>query len=186
MSVRIKDIDHGMKATLRRISDKANYVDVGLQSDEEETLLKIAGANEFGATINHPGGTPYGYQTKNDAKAGKVKFLKKGSGFMVLGETKPHKIVIPERSFIRSTVDDNEEKYFRSLNRVMGRIIDGTLNKFQALSFVGQLVEADIKSKIINLDSPANAKSTVRKKGSDNPLVDTGLMGNSIRYVVQE
>jgi len=183
---RIKDIDKGMKATMRRIFDKAEHVDIGLQSDEEETLLKIAAAHEFGAEIDHPGGTPYGYKTEKDAQAGRVRFLKRGEGYMVLGETQPHVITIPERSFIRSTVDENEEKYFKSAQSIMGKIIDGQLDKFQALSLLGQLVEGDIKSQIINLDSPPNSAATIRKKGSDNPLVDTGLMGGSIRYAVHE
>jgi len=186
MAARIKDIDKGMKATLKRITDKANHVDIGLQSDEEETLLKIAAAHEFGAEINHPGGTAYGYKTQKDSEAGKVRFLKKGEGYAVLGTTTPHVIVIPERSYIRSTVDENEEKYNRAVQKVMGQIIDGYLDKFQALSLLGQLVEGDIKSKIINLDSPPNAASTIRKKGTDNPLVDKGFLGGAIRYAVVE
>ena len=185
-TVRIQDIDKGMEAAMKRIFDKADHVDIGLQPDEDETLLKIAAAHEFGAEIDHPGGTSYGYKTEKDAQAGRVQFLKKGEGYMVLGQTQPHKIVIPERSFIRSTVDENEEKYFRSAKTIMGRIIDGQLDKFQALSLLGQLVEGDIKSQIINLDSPANSAATIRKKGSDNPLVDSGLMGGSIRYAVSE
>lgn len=186
-TTKITDIDRGMKAALRRIMDKAEYVDIGLQSDEDETLLKIAAANEFGATIDHPGGTSYGYKTEDDAKKGKVRFLKKGAGYMVLGETEPHTIEIPERSYIRSTIDENEKKYLDDIAKKLSvQIIDGNIDKYTALTIMGQKIESDIKSKIISLQSPANAPSTIRKKGSSNPLVDTGLLGGSIRYVVTD
>lgn len=187
IKVTTKDIDKGMKQTMRRIMAEAKYVDIGIQSDEDETLLKIAAAHEFGATINHPGGTAYGYKTEDDAKKGKVRFMKKGSGYMVLGETKPHTIEIPERSYIRSTVDENEHKYLDNYaKKLSAQIIDGNIDKYTALTIMGQKIESDIKSKIISLRSPPNAPSTIRKKGSSNPLVDTGLLGGSIRYVVTD
>lgn len=178
------DTDMGMKAVIKRIHENASYVDIGIQPDEEETLLVIAAANEFGATIHHPGGTPYGYNTKKDAEAGKVQFLKKGAGFLVLGETKPHIITIPARPYIRSTVDENEQVYAQVVETLSKQMLDGVIGKHKALGLLGQKVEADIKRKIITLRTPPNAKSTIRKKGSDNPLVDTGLLGNSVRYVV--
>jgi len=187
IKVSTKDIDRGMQRTMRRIMDKAKYVDIGIQSDEDEKLLIIAGANEFGATINHPGGTPYGYKTEGDAKKGKVRFLKKGAGYMVLGETEPHTIEIPERSYIRSTIDENEDKYLNDIaKKLAGQIIDGNLDKYTALQLMGQKIEGDIKSKMISLDSPANAPSTIRKKGSDNPLINKGFLIGAIRYVVIE
>lgn len=183
-SAEIKDNDHGMDRLMREVREGADHVDIGIQSDESETLLIIAGANEFGATINHPGGTAYGYKTQQDAKKGRVQFLKKGEGYAVLGETKPHTIVIPARPYIRSTVDQNADDYHRHAETLTGLMLDGELDKFEALSLMGQKIEADIKNQIINISSPPNARSTIRKKGSDNPLVDTGLLGGSIRYVV--
>lgn len=180
----IKDVDRGMDRLMRTVREGADHVDIGIQSDESETLLIIAGANEFGATINHPGGTPYGYKTEQDAKKGRVQFLKKGEGYAVLGETKPHTIQIPARPYIRSTVDQNAEDYYRHAETLSGLMMDGELDKFEALSLMGQKIESDIKNTIINVRSPPNARSTIRKKGSDNPLVDTGLLGGSIRYVV--
>lgn len=191
MKIRIKDIDKGMKATLRRIFDKAQFVDIGLQSDEDETLLKIAAANEFGATINIPARSQKIFRKINkdgsfNERTGS-RFVKKDkSNYSSWVTIEAYTITIPERSYIRSTVDDKEEKYHRLAKRAMGRIIDGTLDKFQGLSLMGQAVEGDIKKKIINLDSPPNAKSTIRKKDSDNPLVDKGFLGGAIRYVVQE
>lgn len=185
----IKDVDLGMAGLLREfqsIKDNANHVDIGIQSDESEQLIIIAAANEFGAEINHPGGTSYGYRTKKDASSGKVSFLKRGKGYMEIGVTKPHKIIIPARSYIRSTVDENEDKYFKDSESLSKQMLDQKIDKHQALTLMGQTIEADIKNKIISVKEPPNAPSTIRKKGSANPLVNKGLLGQSIRYAVNK
>lgn len=183
-SLTFVDEDLGMQDIIDEISKEGGHVDIGIQPDEEETLLIIAAANEFGAKINHKGGTSYGYKSKSDAKKGKVRFLKKGSGFMELGKTKAHVITIPARPYIRSTIDGNEEKFLKYSETLSNEIVKGKMSKHDALQLMGQLIEGEIKRTIINLRSPPNAKSTIRKKGSNNPLVDTGLLGGSIRYIV--
>ncbi|ROL60071.1 hypothetical protein D9V86_09880 [Bacteroidetes/Chlorobi group bacterium ChocPot_Mid] len=79
-----------------------------------------AAIHQFGGIINHPGGTEYGFMTKADASKGKILFLKKGSGYMVLGTTKPHKIEIPARPYlvfqdkdIKEWIDAIGDFYFR-------------------------------------------------------------------------
>lgn len=184
-SVTVEDNDMGMAALIRRIEEEESVVDVGIHSDEDQKLIIIAAANEFGATINHPGGTAYGYATPEDARKHRVKFLKGGSGHKVLGVTKPHTITIPARSYIRSTVDENAEKYLKTAEKLTGKMIDEDMTKFQALTIMGQMIEADIKRKIITLKTPPNAPSTIRRKGSENPLVNKGFLGGSIRFVVK-
>jgi phage gpG-like protein len=68
-----------------------------------------AAIHQHGGTIHHPGGTEYGYKTKADASQGKIKFLKTGTGYMVLGKTKPHKIKIPARPYMVFKEKDIEE-----------------------------------------------------------------------------
>lgn len=185
--VTIEDKDLGMDDLMRRIQEEASHVDIGVHADEGEKLVVIAAANEFGATINHPGGTAYGYATPADAKKHRVRFLKAGAGHKVLGVTKPHTITIPARSYVRSTMDENQERYHETSKQLLGRMVDGDMNKNRALEIMGQLIEGDIKRKIVTLRNPPNAPATVRaKKGEDNPLVNTGLLGGSIRFVVKQ
>ena len=40
------------------------------------TMASLGAIHEFGAEINHPGGTSYGYATEADASAGKVRFFR--------------------------------------------------------------------------------------------------------------
>jgi hypothetical protein len=184
-SATITEKDLGMKDLFKRLEAEENVVDIGIHSDEDQKLIVIAAANEFGATINHPGGTAYGYATPEDARKRRVRFLKSGAGFKVIGVTKPHIITIPARPYIRSTVDENETKYQGVSKNLMGQMIGKKMTKPMALEIMGQLIEGDIKQKIVSLRSPPNAPSTIRAKGSDNPLVNTGLLGGSIRFVVK-
>lgn len=183
--VTVEDKDLGMDRLMREIRRDAVSVDIGIHSDEDATLLVIAAANEFGATIRHPGGTAYGYATAADAKRRRVKFLKGGVGFKVLGVTGPHIIEIPARSYIRSTMDEQGAKFAKASEGLLGRMIDGEISKFEALELMGQLIESEIKTKIVTLREPQNAPSTIRRKGSDNPLLDKGHLIESVRYVVK-
>jgi len=179
-----QDKDLGMEALLKRIRAGADHVDIGIHADEGELMVKIAAAHEFGALINHPGGTAYGYATAADAKTGKIKFLKGGSGFRVLGRTKPHQIRIPMRSFIRSTVDENAEKYHNMAQNLLRRVVSGDLDKHGALELAGLKIETDIKNKIRRGPFRPLALATIRRKKSDKPLIDKGHMLGAIRYVV--
>lgn len=98
---------------------------------------------------------------------------------------KNYQTEIPARPFIRSTVDERRDIYAENGKRLWQRILDKEITIFEGLSLLGQLVESDIRKKIIELREPANAPSTIARKGSDNPLVDTGMLTNSIRYAVK-
>ena len=92
---------------------------------------------------------------------------------------------IPERSFIRATADNERRKWSAALDKMITEVIKGNRSLDNGLGIVGQLTEQDIKRTIRNLSEPANAQSTIDTKGSSNPLIDTGIMLNSIRYIVE-
>ncbi|QGH75045.1 hypothetical protein RostovM3_00035 [Vibrio phage Rostov M3] len=50
---------------------------------------------------------------------------------------------------------------------------------------MGVVAVAGVQNYIDELRSPANAPSTVERKGADNPLVDTGEMKQSVTYNIQ-
>ena len=54
------------------------------------------------------------------------------------------------------------------------------------LSVAGKALAAEMKLTIKDWETPKNAESTIRKKGKDDPLVETGLMMNSVRYEVKK
>lgn len=87
--------------------------------------------------------------------------------------------LIPERSFLRSTLDENQSRYARALEKAVDRSLDGVpLNV--ALLPLGQQVVSDVQRKIESGVGPPNAPSTIAKKGHGDTLQDTGLLHDSI------
>jgi hypothetical protein len=93
---------------------------------------------------------------------------------------------IPERSFIRAWFDENESRLRTALSRMMVSVIAGKRTKEQALELLAQTCVGQIQKRIANGISPPNADSTIDRKGSDKPLVDTGQLRSSISYRVDK
>ena len=89
---------------------------------------------------------------------------------------------IPERPFMDNALLSNEKKYKREMKKAAAKIMKGQLNTGVVMNRLGILAKGDIQTEIRDLKDPENAQSTIDKKGSDNPLVDTGEMGNSVEY----
>lgn len=102
---------------------------------------------------------------------------------------------VPERSFMRSTVDANEATYQRQLDKVAGATVDamveggvaaGEAAMRKGLGRLGLRVERDVKDMIRDLRDPPNAPATLaRKFPGDNPLIDSGRMRQSISFRVE-
>ena len=88
---------------------------------------------------------------------------------------------VPERSFLRSTIDENRNKYLRLMTTATKQVMRGVSAKV-AYSSVARKVVRDVVRKIKNRIPPANAAATIKKKKSDVPLVDTGELYASISY----
>lgn len=95
---------------------------------------------------------------------------------------------VPERSFLRATVDEQRTQVETQLARVV-REFYGTQDRARLTRGLGRVaakVTADVKKKIVGSIPPPNAPATVARKGSSTPLVDTGQLVNTISWDVQE
>lgn len=94
---------------------------------------------------------------------------------------------IPERSFIRATLEDPTAVHAQRI--MMGKaakaVIEDRLSADQALNLIGLWGVKRIKARIVGGIDPANAASTIAKKGSSKPLVDTGRLLNAINHEVK-
>lgn len=99
---------------------------------------------------------------------------------MVLGETKPHKIEIPARPWLAPGVASASQE-------IIATIADG-IEAGQApddtLEAVGLVAVGAVKQYMTELKTPPNAASTIRKKGSSNPLIADGHMRASVTHAV--
>lgn len=90
----------------------------------------------------------------------------------------------PERSFLRSTLDENLGKYQTELNKIAsGAFIGGTVDG--NLLLLGEQYRGDILQKINDGVPPPLADATIaRKGGEETPLIDTGQLKNSLSVQV--
>lgn len=86
----------------------------------------------------------------------------------------------PPRPFFRQAIDGNKTKWSNGLAKSLMKDDAQT-----ALSKAGEVITGDVQSSIQSLVSPALAQSTIKAKGFDKPLIDTGHMLRSIDYEVE-
>jgi hypothetical protein len=88
----------------------------------------------------------------------------------------------PARSFMRSTFEEQKEN-LTTLNRMLTKLVSlGKITQNEAAETVGEFMRDRIQEKIIELDFPPNAPSTVARKGFDDPLRDTDQLLNAITF----
>ena len=93
--------------------------------------------------------------------------------------------IIPPRPFLRKSVDENEDKIDALINTSAADLMNGKTAE-QILKKIGVFQQGLIKEKITEGDFAENADSTIRKKGSDHPLIDTGIMKSSVNYWIRQ
>ena len=133
----------------------ASLVKVGLPRGSNEypdgtSVIKVGVVHEFGARISRTG---------------------------VNG---PYEIIIPERSFLRTTLQQNKKAYKALIKKLLLKVIINRLSTIEALETVGLKVQTDVREKITDIDQPP------LKHRDGNPLVDTGHLRQSITYQVDE
>lgn len=94
---------------------------------------------------------------------------------------------IPARPFVSTAFDENLSKYERQLARDVRKATGqgGFMTAETVANRLGLRMQSDIQRKIVSLREPPNAPATIRKKGSSNPLIDTGRMRQSISFEVK-
>jgi hypothetical protein len=91
---------------------------------------------------------------------------------------------IPARSFLRAWVDENEETIREKFFILMKSVVKGERTKEQILDLIGLWAVGQIQERISAGIEPGNAQSTIDRKGSSKPLIDTGLLRSSISHMV--
>lgn len=92
---------------------------------------------------------------------------------------------IPSRPFLTQAYDRNRDKINRQIQAEWDAVLSGTKAIDQALNGLGQMHTDHVQREITRGNFPPNADSTVSKKGSSRPLIDTGRLRQSIRHVIE-
>lgn len=93
---------------------------------------------------------------------------------------------VPERSFLRETIDTNRSKYVKLLRGLAAAIVNGTVKAEVGAALIGEIVVGDIKQRIANRIPPPNAPETIERKGSSVPLIDQGQLRGSMTKAVHK
>jgi len=84
---------------------------------------------------------------------------------------------IPQRSFLRSVLKEKA--------REINQIAQKALNKPEIFyDVIGTYILNQINKKIVSGIAPANSPSTIKRKGSSTPLIDTGQLKAALTYKV--
>lgn len=87
-------------------------------------------------------------------------------------------IGVPERPFM---IPAGNKAANKTIN-ITVQSIAGGMDESQALSRAGIMLKNAIQREITNLKEPPNSPYTIAKKGSSNPLIDTGLMRSKVEW----
>ena len=90
----------------------------------------------------------------------------------------------PSRPFLRMSVDENEDKIRAMCGKNLKTLTSGGTAE-TILKQTGAFGVSLVQEKIGSGSFEPNAPSTIRKKGSDHPLIDTGRMRQSVKYVIK-
>jgi hypothetical protein len=150
------DTDMGLKKALAEIENLKNMcVKVGVVEGTDGELLEIAAANELGVA-----GPPY-------------------------SENGGEEWFIPPRPFVRGFADASREIIGKLIQILFNRVSGGTMTAEAALGRLGEFGENGVKSYMGGNNFTSNAESTKKRKGSSQPLMDTGhLKRDGIRYEI--
>lgn len=92
----------------------------------------------------------------------------------------------PSRPFMRDSVDDNMDKIASFCKSQLKAIANGSSDAEKCLKAIGAMQVGLVQKTIKDGDFVPNAPSTIARKGSDKPLIDSGRMRQSVHYVISE
>lgn len=93
-------------------------------------------------------------------------------------------LVIPERSFIRAAVAEHRADYAGLMRSLGAKVVEGRLTVEAALGILGATVVGHMQQRISEGLLPVNAPTTIARKGSSVPLIDSGRLRQSITWAV--
>ena len=151
----------------------SHQVQIGIFADTEREggapMLVIAAANEFGAKI------PKQFKTTHvQGPMGSAKERDESAKW----------IIIPERSYLRAGFDAHADEIHGKMEHLLGLVLEGKSTGRHALNVLGGFVATRIQAYLTDLKTPPLAESTIKRKGSSNPLIDTGQLRDSITWQV--
>ena len=196
MSITIKGVDLLNRKLAEVVTNLSNAssVEIGWNKDAKylaghrnggDFVAHVAAINEWGGQVTMPAHDQPIYRSVNNDGEFKrsARFVKKGkSNYQTSSFVEEYTITIPARPFFRTMIAKDRNKYGGMLYKSL------QANDFDskvALADVGTDIQTELTRTIASWSEPSNAKSTIARKGFDDPLHESGLMGSTVNYWVK-
>lgn len=183
----------------RELEELGHYsIEVGIFAgdDDDNFYAMIANVHEFGMTI-HAKNKYLTIPTKHarGRKASEIEGLFRprgkdilavadGNGNLTVMFILKESVIIPERSFLRSSFDEKNDDWYQFIVNRIDAIISGHATARQLFEQLGAKIVGDIQQQMTDVRSPKNATLTAENKGSDNPLMDNGELRRRVTWKV--
>ena len=143
-------------------------VHVGIFSETEDAkLLMIANVHEFGVSIQ---------------VTDKMRRYLAAQGLPLRKTTT--QINIPERSYIRSSFDEQKGNIEDQARKLLIQVLELRLPPLTFFDVLGGIMVSMVQEYMVNLSDPPNHPFTIERKGSSNPLIDTGRLVGAVTHKV--
>jgi hypothetical protein len=118
---------------------------------------------------------------------GKAQAYPDGTSVINIAAAHVYGVGVPERDFMAFAKKDIAHVTKSIMEKVAKSTVEIDPDKAMKLREAAGIAAADaIRASIIKLDDPPNSPATIAKKGSSNPLVDTGHMKDSVTHIVRK
>lgn len=176
-------------------------IQIGVFGEDDSFMAMIASVHEFGATIK-PKGKYLTIPLRADLRDVSPRDLSEDlfvpRGTKVLARKADNEkgfealyalvkeVKIPERSFIRSAFDENQNKLYKYVKALFSKVLSGEIKAHEMLDRLGLYIENLIKKRMKDIKKPPKSPATLnlQGKGKNNPLIDTGRLRKSVIYKV--
>lgn len=93
---------------------------------------------------------------------------------------------IPRRPFMSIAREPAIKKVRPMYRKLTSKLVKGGISQKKIAQIIAPEVVTVFKKVIVDLRQPPNSPATIARKKSDNPLIDTGLMVQSLTYEVRK
>lgn len=167
MEIKVEDRNR-IPDVIKVLEELERYqVEIGIFGDDDSFILMVARVQEFGCRITV---TP------------KMRAWFAYQGYPLRADTT--EIVIPERSFMRSGVDEALGDLEKLIETVTLQVVMVKITPWQAYEAIGAWMVSRIQDKIKAIQGPPLHPMTIKRKRSSKPLIDTGRMWQSVTWRV--
>lgn len=102
-----------------------------------------------------------------------------------IAEIHEYGLGVPQRSWLRGFLDENDKQIRAVRSKLWRQLVELKIDSETAASRLGAWLVGGIKKRIAARIPPPNAESTIARKGSSTPLIDTGQLRSAINYRIE-